>query len=214
MRPLLQTETLPNKHGHIFLLCSPLCMLVCVLIREYEGSVFVPMPDCINIGSRQENCAMPKTEAICEIQHLSSLRGGSWWMYGNIKPFFSLPLCASIQMIAHAHRAAGEYTPTQGPCGEVLDLAKEEQEAFSDAPGNNKNLSCTKDSSERRQSSRLERRQLHLLLLFVLIPQNMRPFFSQRKELDVNRKHTELPKCHISHSIFCHVTKYSIQCAL
>lgn len=57
---------------------------------------------------------------------------------------YSVCVCVCLRMIKWVHRAAGETTPTWGPSGEVLDLAKEEQEALSKAQGTTKTSAAQK----------------------------------------------------------------------
>lgn len=81
-------------------------------------------------------------------------------------PSVSRPVC--FQMIKRAHRAAGEPTPTWGPCGEVLDLAQEEQEALSEAWVTTKTSAAQRTPQRERRSSHFEIRLQHLFSLFVL----------------------------------------------
>lgn len=79
-----------------------------------------------------------------------------------LPPSVSRPMC--FQMIKWVHWAAGEPTPTWGPCGEVLDLAQEEQEALSEARGTTKTSAAQRTPRRERRSSHLEIRPLHLFV--------------------------------------------------
>lgn len=137
----------PKKERHIFMCKCAIFLLpmpVCRILRQ-----LVKMPQ---LGSAER------------------LKVNIWKYEASMCVCLSLPLCPSVsctvcfQMIKWVHRAAGEPTPTWGPCGEVLDLAQEEQEALSEARGTTKTPAAQRTPWRERRSSHLEIRLLHLFV--------------------------------------------------
>lgn len=104
-------------------------------------------------------------DAHCILEHLVSsmerLEVNIWKYEAPLCVCVSLSLslhvyvcvCVCFQMIKWGHRAAGEPTPTWGPCGEVPDLAKEEQEALSKAPGTTKTSAAQRTPQREKKLS-------------------------------------------------------------
>lgn len=107
---------------------------------------------------------LPYPETIGEIPQLSSAERlkVNIWKYEasmcvcvSLSPSVSRPVC--FQMIKQAHGAAGEPTPTWGPCGEVLDLAREEQEALSEAWVTTKTSAAQRTLQREREGALISR---------------------------------------------------------
>lgn len=128
-------------------------------------------------------------------------------MYGNTEfncvyafLYWALTLCVCvcIQMINWAHRAAGEPTPTWGPCGVVPDLAKKEQEALSKAQGTTQTSAAQRTPQREKKLSFREKRRFF--------------FFSARNWIEIENIQGFLNATLVFGALSC--DKYIMQCAL